>query len=99
MIEREFALWADSPACDLERLDNFYELQQLAFLNWLSPLQEERPCKDRGNAGGGLKGFLVCPLSRTRPHIEYWGNLVARLENLAKRKGRNRIISVVPRDL
>jgi lambda family phage portal protein len=33
-IEREFALWADSPACDLERLDNFYELQQLAFLNW-----------------------------------------------------------------
>ena len=35
LIEREFALWADSPACDLERLDNFYELQQLAFLNWL----------------------------------------------------------------
>ena len=35
VIEREFALWADSPACDLERLDNFYELQQLAFLNWL----------------------------------------------------------------
>lgn len=34
-IEREFALWADSPACDLERLDNFFELQQLAFLNWL----------------------------------------------------------------
>lgn len=34
-IEREFALWADSPACDLERLDNFCELQQLAFLNWL----------------------------------------------------------------
>ena len=23
-IEREFALWADSPACDLERMDNFY---------------------------------------------------------------------------
>ncbi|MBU5438299.1 phage portal protein [Tissierella sp. MSJ-40] len=34
-IEREFALWADSTACDIERLDNFYELQQLAFLNWL----------------------------------------------------------------
>lgn len=34
-IEREFALWAESTACDLERLDNFYELQQLAFLNWL----------------------------------------------------------------
>lgn len=34
-IEREFELWADSTACDLERLDNFRELQQLAFLNWL----------------------------------------------------------------
>lgn len=35
IVEREFALWADSPACDIERLDNFYELQQLTFLNWL----------------------------------------------------------------
>lgn len=34
-IEREFSLWADSPECDLERIDNFYELQQLAFLNEL----------------------------------------------------------------
>lgn len=35
VIEREFALWAESTDCDLERLDNFYELQQLAFLNEL----------------------------------------------------------------
>jgi lambda family phage portal protein len=35
-IEREFALWADSNDCDIERLDNFAEIQQLAFLNWLS---------------------------------------------------------------
>ncbi|MCL2107804.1 MAG: phage portal protein [Oscillospiraceae bacterium] len=34
-IEREFALWAESENCDLERLDNFFELQQLCFLNWL----------------------------------------------------------------
>lgn len=34
-IAREWALWADSPDCDIERLDNFYELQQLAFINWL----------------------------------------------------------------
>lgn len=34
-IEREFALWAESESCDVERFDNFYELQQLAFLNWL----------------------------------------------------------------
>jgi len=34
-IEREFALWANSEACDIERFDNFAELQQLAFMNWL----------------------------------------------------------------
>lgn len=34
-IEREWALWADSPDCDAARLDNFYELQQLAFMSWL----------------------------------------------------------------
>lgn len=34
-IEREWQLWAESPDCDMERLDNFYELQQLAFINWL----------------------------------------------------------------
>lgn len=34
-IQREWRLWADSPDCDIQRIDNFYELQQLAFLNWL----------------------------------------------------------------
>lgn len=34
-IQREWRLWADSPDCDMERIDNFYELQQLAFINWL----------------------------------------------------------------
>ncbi len=34
-ISREWALWAESTDCDMARLDNFYELQQLAFLNWL----------------------------------------------------------------
>lgn len=34
-IEREFALWAENPMCDADRIDNFYELQQLAFLNWM----------------------------------------------------------------
>lgn len=32
---REFNLWAESTACDMERINNFYELQQLAFLSWL----------------------------------------------------------------
>jgi lambda family phage portal protein len=34
-IEREFALWAECESCDIERIDNFYDLQQLTFLNWL----------------------------------------------------------------
>ena len=34
-VEREFSLWADSVNCDAQRLNNFYELQQLTFLSWL----------------------------------------------------------------
>lgn len=35
-IAREWAVWAESEDCDMVRQNNFYELQQLAFLNWLS---------------------------------------------------------------
>ncbi len=31
-IVREFALWAESTECDADGIDDFYELQQLAFL-------------------------------------------------------------------
>ncbi|WP_260288460.1 phage portal protein [Peribacillus aracenensis] len=34
-VEREFSLWADSVHCDAQRMNNFYELQQLAFLSWM----------------------------------------------------------------
>lgn len=34
-IEREFLLWSESKLCDAERRNNFYELQQLAFLSQL----------------------------------------------------------------
>lgn len=34
-IVREFSLWADTPVCDAEEIDNFYQLQQLAFLGYL----------------------------------------------------------------
>lgn len=34
-IIREFSLWADSPLCDADKVDNFYKLQQLAFLSYL----------------------------------------------------------------
>jgi len=32
-VEREFALWADSIHCDAQQMNNFYELQQLAFFS------------------------------------------------------------------
>ena len=34
-----------------------------------------------------------------RLEIEFWKNEVARLENVEKRGGRNRVFRVVPRDL
>jgi len=33
--EREFNLWAKSKWCDATRLNNFYELQQIALMSWL----------------------------------------------------------------
>lgn len=33
--EREFSLWAESLNCDAQRMNDFYELQQLAFLSQL----------------------------------------------------------------
>jgi lambda family phage portal protein len=33
--EREFQLWAESVWCDTQRLNNFYELQQLVLMSWL----------------------------------------------------------------
>lgn len=35
-IIKEWELWADTPDCDAARIDNFYELQQLAFISWLT---------------------------------------------------------------
>lgn len=35
-VEREFNLWAESINCDAQRMNDFYELQQLAFLSWLA---------------------------------------------------------------
>lgn len=35
VTEREFSLWADSVHCDAQRMHNFHELQQVAFLSTL----------------------------------------------------------------
>lgn len=34
-VEREFELWSESIFCDAMRMNNFYELQQIAFLSFL----------------------------------------------------------------
>lgn len=47
----------------------------------------------------GGKSFTRANLGEIRKQIEYWSNKVQELENLARRKGRNRIYRVVPRDL
>lgn len=47
----------------------------------------------------GGKSFTRANLGEIRKQIEYWSNKVQELENIAKRKGRNRIYRVVPRDL
>lgn len=47
----------------------------------------------------GGKSFTRANLGEIRKQIEYWGNKVAELQNLAKKRGRNRVYRVVPRDL
>ena len=47
----------------------------------------------------GGKSFTRADLGEIRKQIEYWSDKVQELENIAKRKGRNRLYRVVPRDL
>lgn len=39
-IQREFALWAESTLCDNNDQNNFYELQQIVFADWLKNGEE-----------------------------------------------------------
>lgn len=39
-IKKEFAIWADTTLCDICDLNNFYELQQIAFNDWLKNGEE-----------------------------------------------------------
>ncbi len=47
----------------------------------------------------GSKTLNRASLGEIRNQIEYWNNMVAKLTNIAKRKGRNRVMRVVPQDL
>lgn len=39
-IKKEFAIWAETTLCDTCDLNNFYELQQIAFSDWLKNGEE-----------------------------------------------------------
>lgn len=61
ITEREFALWADSVHCDAQRMNNFYELQQLAFLSWLmsGELFALLPVMKRKNMPYDIRVYLI----------------------------------------
>jgi lambda family phage portal protein len=60
-IAREWAIWAESADCDMARLDNFYELQQLAYINWLisGDVLVTLPTKKRMNQPYDLRVRLI----------------------------------------
>lgn len=47
----------------------------------------------------GSRSLTKANLSEIRKEIDYWQNEVARLENIEKRGGRNRVFRAIPRDL
>lgn len=47
----------------------------------------------------GGKSFTRANLGEIRKQIEYWQKKVTELENISKKKGRNRAYRIVPRDL
>lgn len=47
----------------------------------------------------GSRSLTKANLAEIRKQIEYWNDQVARLENIEKRGGRNRVFRAVPRDL
>lgn len=60
-IQREWKIFADTPECDMQRLNNFYELQQLVMLNWLmsGDVFAILPMKKRVNVPYDLRIKLV----------------------------------------
>lgn len=47
----------------------------------------------------GSRSLTKANLSEIRKQIQFWQNEIAKLKNLEKRRGRNRVYQVIPRDL
>lgn len=60
-VEREFNFWAGDVHCDAQRMNNFYELQQLAFLSWLmsGDCFSLLPMKRRANTIYDTRVYLI----------------------------------------
>lgn len=47
----------------------------------------------------GTRSLTRANLTEIRNQIEYWRGMIAKLNNISKRNGKNRVIRAVPRDL
>lgn len=62
-------------------------------------LEAELKVTSHQSYGIGSRNLTRANLSEIRKEIQFWNNEVAKLENISKRRGRNRVYRVVPRDL
>ncbi|WP_142413071.1 DUF6148 family protein [Hathewaya massiliensis] len=47
----------------------------------------------------GSRTVTRADLGQVRQQIKFWSNEIYKLKNISQRKGRNRVLRVVPRDL
>lgn len=95
-IKKEFALWAESTLCDNNDQNDFYELQQIAFLDWLRNGEE----------------FVLIKYEKPTPYMPYQlrlklieadrvcspGSLDGAYDGFEEKKGNNSIINGVEID-
>lgn len=77
LIKREWSLWADSTLCDNNDLNNFYELQQIAFNDWLRNGEEFVLIKYAGKPDPNMPYQLRIKLveaDRVRSPSDYGGD-------------------------
>lgn len=78
------------------REKNELEIAREHYRMWLEA--EEEIALDQSYTIGS-QSLTRADLGKVAQRLEYWRNRIAALENMEKRKGRNRVYRVVPRDL
>lgn len=77
LIKREWSLWADSTLCDNNDQNNFYELQQIAFNDWLRNGEEFVLIKYAKKPDANMPYLLRIKLveaDRVRSPLDYSGD-------------------------